>query len=376
MRHDGPVLVGVDGSDSSLHALEWAAAEAATMRRPLRVVCAYSLPSFAAASLDGGYAALDDTAIQEGAKAILAGARRHLPATGVEATTELATGDAAAVLVEMSRESCLAVVGTRGRGGFADRLLGTVSSTLPAHAHCPTVVVPWHGERRGASVPTNPDVEQRVLPVRRIVVGVDGSSQAEIALQVAIEQARAWGSSLTAVTGAPVATAAGLLAWLPAAIDHEQVLADVAEGLNVVVDRALAGDTSLTVRRLVLDGTGAELLTEFSTASDLVVLGSRGRGGFTGMLLGSTSQTVLHHAACPVMIVTSRCRHGAPGGQREGEGQVSDASASATGTGDAGQVDGAAGPGPVRQVDGVTSGEPAGQVDGSAEPEGAQPSGG
>ena len=58
----------------------------------------------------------------------------------------------------------------------------------------------------------------------------------------------------------------------------------------------------------MLDGTGAQLLTEFSTAVDLVVLGSRGRGGFAGLLLGSTSQAVLHHASCPVMVVTTRCK--------------------------------------------------------------------
>ena len=99
----------------------------------------------------------------------------------------------------------------------------------------------------------------------------------------------------------------GVLAWLPAAVDHEQVLRDVTEGLNVVVDRALADVPDLTVRRIALDGTGAELLTEFSVATDLIVVGSRGRGGFAGLLLGSTSQAVLHHSDCPVMVVTNRC---------------------------------------------------------------------
>ena len=114
---------------------------------------------------------------------------------------------------------------------------------------------------------------------------------------------------LTAVAGVPVGSGSGLLAWLPAAIDHEAVLRDIAEGLDVVIDRAMADNPGVEVKRHVLDGTGAELLTEFSTATDLIVVGSRGRGGFAGLLLGSTSQAVLHHSACPVMVVTRRCEN-------------------------------------------------------------------
>ena len=78
--------------------------------------------------------------------------------------------------------------------------------------------------------------------------------------------------------------------------------------VDVVVDRALAGHPGLEVRRHVLDGSGASLLTEFSTAVDLVVVGSRGRGGFAGLLLGSTSDQVVHHAPCPVTVI--RAGHG------------------------------------------------------------------
>jgi nucleotide-binding universal stress UspA family protein len=122
-----------------------------------------------------------------------------------------------------------------------------------------------------------------------------------------MREAKAWGAELTAVAGVPVGSGSGLLAWLPAAIDHEAVLRDIAEGLDVVIDRAVADHPGVEVKRHVLDGTGAELLTEFSTATDLIVVGSRGRGGFAGLLLGSTSQAVLHHSACPVMVVTRRC---------------------------------------------------------------------
>ena len=144
------------------------------------------------------------------------------------------------------------------------------------------------------------------VPAGSVVVGVDGSPPAERALRCAIREAEAWGAELFAVTGVPIASMTGALAWLPSAVDHEQVLSDMQEGLDVVVDRALVDHPGTTVQRRVLDGTGAELLTEFSAATDLVVVGSRGRGGFAGLLLGSTSQAVLHHARCPVMVVTTR----------------------------------------------------------------------
>jgi nucleotide-binding universal stress UspA family protein len=308
------VLVGVDGSAASQHALDWAAAYALRHGFGMHLVCSYTVPSFAASALDGGYAAMDDAAIAEGAKAVLDEAVGRVTPTGVRVTSAVATGDAAAVLVGLSRGAATAVVGTRGKGGFTERLLGTVSSALPAHAHCPTVVVPYRQSRSEGTAPWSrpPEVpgddadraEQR-LPVRRIVVGVDGSPAAERALERAIHEAEVWEAELTAVAGVPISVGGGMLAWLPAAVDHEAVLRDAAEGLDVVVDRALEGH-DLQVRRHVLDGTGASLLTEFSTAVDLVILGSRGRGGFAGLLLGSTSQTVLHHSACPVMVVTAK----------------------------------------------------------------------
>ncbi|KSW14011.1 universal stress protein [Cellulomonas sp. B6] len=304
MTREHEILVGVDGSTASLHALRWAAAEARTRALGLRVLVAYSLPSFTAASLDGGYAALDDETIRVGAQSVLDEALGELGDPGVPVHGRVVTGDAAAALVEESRRVELAVVGTRGRGGFADRLLGTVSSALPAHGWCPTVVVPLRGDD-GHPLPDGEVPPLR--PVRRIVVGVDGSAAAEAALRAAIREAHAWGAELFAVSGVPIASMAGALAWLPAAVDHEQVLGDVREGLDVVVDRALADHPGVTVQRRVLDGTGAELLTEFSDATDLLVVGSRGRGGFAGLLLGSTSQAVLHHARCPVMVVTTRC---------------------------------------------------------------------
>ena len=298
MTEDKVVLVGVDGSPESLGAVDWAVARAARNGWRVHILCAYSLPSFTTASLDGGYAALDDTAIRSGAQAVVDEAVARAQDTGVKVTSSLETGDPTGVLVDLSDEAALAVVGTRGGGGFADRLLGTVSSALPAHSRCPAVVVPRHTE--GAEY----------TPVRRIVVGVDGSDSAHKALRYAVREAEAWGAELTAVAAVPMATGAGALAWLPAAVDREQVLADARAGLDRAVAAALEGHPGVAVRRHALDGNAAQLMSEFSTAVDLVVVGSRGRGGFSGLLLGSTSQGVLSHAACPVMVVPWRVKEG------------------------------------------------------------------
>ncbi|MFV0253583.1 MAG: universal stress protein [Beutenbergiaceae bacterium] len=293
MTHNAVVLVGVDGSEASLRALDWAGAHAQKIGWGVHIVCAYAVPTFAATSLDGGYATLDDEAIREGAQAVLDEATARMAGASVPVTSALVTGDPAGVLVQESKQVRLAVVGTRGRSGFTERLLGTVSSALPAHAHCPTVVVPL---RQEDPVP---------VPVRRIVVGVDGSPSAKGALARAIEEAELWEADLTAVTAIPIGAGAGLLGWLPASVDPETLLADAKAGLDVAVDQALEG-RDLVVRRHALDGVGAALLAEFSTAVDLVVVGTRGRGGFAGMLMGSTSQALLHHSNCPVMVVPAR----------------------------------------------------------------------
>lgn len=296
MTHEAEILVGVDGSPAGEVALEWGLQEARARGWRLRVMCAYSLPSFTAASLDGGYAALDDSTIRDSAQTALDAAVEQVADRGVEVIGTLATGDPVGALIEATSSARLAVIGTRGGGGFTDRLLGTVSTALPAHAHCPVVVVPCRSEE---------SVEVR--PPKRIVVGVDGSPSARVALEAAVTQAHIWGANLVAVAGVPLAHGTGMMAWLPSSVDRGQILADVEAGLRVLVEE-VAGDSGVDIAVHALDGSGSALLAEFSTAVDLVVVGSRGRGGFAGMLLGSTSQSVLHHAECPVLVVPARVK--------------------------------------------------------------------
>ncbi|WP_034284628.1 universal stress protein [Schaalia suimastitidis] len=290
------ILVGVDGSTESLAATSWAADRAKRAGARLHIICTYAIASYSAAALDGGYTALDDQALKRGAEQVVDEAVEHAKKRGAPTVSgSVEPGDPAAILVEMSKEVDMVVVGSRGRGGFADRLLGTVSSALPAHARCPVVVVPRHTSGK------------KFTPVERIVVGVDGSDVASPALCAAVDEAELWDARLTAVSAVPLASGGSMMAWLPTAVDRTALLDDVKEGLTKAVEAAV-GDRDIQVARHALDGSPASLLIEFSTAVDLVVVGTRGSGGFAGVLLGSTSQTVLYHSTCPIMIVPSRRR--------------------------------------------------------------------
>jgi len=300
------IVVGVDGSDQSLCALAWAAREAELRRTPLHVITAYTIPVFAASSMDAGYATLDDQVIREGAEAVLEQAVARLADYAIDIHPSVETGDAAGVLLDLSEEAELLVVGSRGRGGFMGRLLGSVSSAVPAHAKCPSVVVPLACAARlgqpdlevprGKQPPVGPEGEEKV-----VLVGVDGSEQARTATLRAAEQAQRWGYPLKVVCALPPFT--GSLAWVPAPLDREALYADLQEQLDAGTAWLRSHFPGLTITGEVLEGSPIEVLIDATRTAALLVLGTRGRGGFTGMLLGSTSQGVLHHAKGPVMVV-------------------------------------------------------------------------
>ena len=303
------IVVGVDGSDQSTCALLWAAREAERRASPLYVVTAYTVPVFAASSMDAGYATVDDDVIRESAQAVLNDSLTHLEGIAVDVHPRIETGDAAGVLLDLSEEAELMVVGSRGRGGFVGRLLGSVSSALPAHAKCPTAVIPvCTGARLG-----HPELDRKprrdkdrpapeVQPV--VVVGVDGSEQARMASLAAAEEARSRGLALRVICS--VAPFNGSLAWVPAPVDREALHADLAVQLAAGRDWLKSHFPDVDIRVDLVDGPPAEVLIEASASSELLVVGTRGRGGFTGMLMGSTSQGVLHHARGPVLIVPDK----------------------------------------------------------------------
>ncbi|AOZ72969.1 universal stress protein [Boudabousia tangfeifanii] len=284
------IVVGTDGSDESWTVLDWAVGRAKVANAQLQVLVAYNLPSLTPAGMEGGYLMVDDGKLRDLALETAQKACDYAKERGVEATSVVQPGDPAALLLEASNEASLLVIGTTGSQGIADRFLGSVSASLPAKSKCPVVVVP---KFEGGSPFT---------PVKKIVVGVDGSDTALTALRKAVDETELWGAKLQATSAVPFATGNHLMAWMTPSVDRKRVMHDIRVGLDVSVDQVV-GDRDIQVGRHVLDGNPAELLSEFSTAVDLIVVGRRGRGGFAGLLLGSTSHTLLARTTCPVMVV-------------------------------------------------------------------------
>lgn len=288
------IVVGVDGSQQSKCALRWAEREAVRRDSVLNIVSAYTVPVFAASSMDAGYSTLDDDLIRGGAEDIVRQARAELADSQATIRTYIESGDPSGVLLDLSADAELVVVGTRGRGGFVGRLLGSVSSALPAHAKCPTVVVPLSMAKEQQS--------KEESPARKtVVVGVDGSERARSAVLAAADAAVARGLTLRVICAVSPVSAA--LAWMPATVDQEAVLEDVRYQMDVGQRWIQSHYPGLVVETDVISGPPVEVMIRESEHAVLTVTGSRGRGGFAGMLLGSTSQGVLHHSKGPVMVV-------------------------------------------------------------------------
>ncbi|NMN00075.1 universal stress protein [Bifidobacterium sp. DSM 109958] len=292
MINDKAILVGVDGSDASYKATWWAANYAKHAGLTLQIVCAYSLPSYAAVSFDATYTAMgDDNAAHSDAQEILSRAKAIADEQGVEAATLIVTGDPASVFVELSRNYNLIVIGNRGKGGLAERLLGTTSSSLPAYAYCPVVVVPYTDDDGNLMHLNN--------TITKVAVGADESKWGVKALSIAAAFADSWDAELDVISAVPKidgVTGSGT--------DEEHgVMASYLDDLEVRVKPLREEHPNLVINKQLVPGSAVNALTEASHNHDVVIVGSRGRGGFTGLLLGSTSQGLLQHSVSPVYVV-------------------------------------------------------------------------
>ncbi|MBP2368164.1 universal stress protein [Pseudonocardia parietis] len=286
-----PIVVGVDGSASGMDAVRWAAAWAAEQDRPVRLITAVGPAPYQTlgpeALVRENYR---EAALRAAEQQIQAAAGAAAQVVAVERIrTEIRNGTPAEVLHDESIRASMLVVGNRGRGGFRGLLLGSTGVALAAAVRCPLVVV------RGRPAPDGP-----------VVVGVDGSPDSDAALGFAFETAARWGAPLTAVlAGAdPVVDPAVAVVIDRALIEREQ-----RELLAQALTGWLAKFPDVEVRGVVAHGSPAAALIEKTPRARLMVVGSRGRGGLAGLVLGSVSQSLLHHAACPVAVVRASGDH-------------------------------------------------------------------
>ncbi|WP_405093655.1 universal stress protein [Micromonospora sp. NBC_01392] len=280
-----PVVAGVDGSPSSLTAADQAAVAAVARARPLLLVHGYLHPLGYGVPLnpyDLGVPAPTEEAERMLERVAAELADRH---PGLRVEVRQVAGGPGATLVEESRRAELVVVGSRGVGGFAGLLLGSVGAQLAQHGHCPVLVV------RPAEQP---------IPVGGpVLVGVDGSESAAYAVELAADEADRRDAELVLThvrapeRGAPEVAAEATTAER----------AEAAELLGAAAARIRVAHPELRVtERLVVAASPETALRDASADASLVVVGSRGRGGFTGLLLGSVSQALVQHAHCPVLI--------------------------------------------------------------------------
>lgn len=287
------VVVGIDGSDTSLTALEWAVREAARRALPLRVLHAWSVP-IPPVAMGPAVMRPDDDVLRQAASEVLDSAVERARAVDprVEVVGKLEAGPPATLLLEAADHAALLVVGTSGLDTFSEFFLGSISMQCVTHASCPVAVVPRVADLHEAG----PDAG-------RVVVGIDGSPLSVDAAHAAFEAASVRGVGLTLlhVWNAPGYDTAGITLPNTMKLDeaHQDELRDMAETVDGLQEKY----PDVQVEQRLEQGKPGKVLAAASRGAELIVVGSRGHGGFARLMLGSTSHSLLHHAECPVLVV-------------------------------------------------------------------------
>jgi nucleotide-binding universal stress UspA family protein len=284
-----PIVVAVDGSPHSSAAVEWAADESVLRNAPVKLVYAFTpvLETWGrlgpTPEMDRWYRDTARTILSE-SEAIFR-ARRD-DSGDVDVETTLVESAVVPAVIKASEGAQLIVVGSRGLGHLGRLLLGSVSTSVIHHAHCPVAVIPLHDEREGTDQ-------------HPVLLGVDGSEASEAATALAFDEASRRGVGLIALhawsdVGVPPPFMTDW--WYDLQTEECGLLAERLAGWqekypDVHVDR-----------RVVCDGPAHALVAE-SRVSQLVIVGSRGRGGFSGMLLGSVGTAVAQASDAPVIVV-------------------------------------------------------------------------
>lgn len=273
------IVVGYDGSPCGEEALLWAAREATSRRLPLTVCHAWGL----GCAVPRHELAVRALAREAGEEVIARGVRRATDLMGWLPVRPLLTeGPAAAVLCNGSHEAEMVVVGSRGHGGIAEQVIGSVSSQVAACAAGPVVVVRGHW-RPAAGYAPGP-----------VVAGADGSAGSRAAVEFAFTEAALHDTSVLAVCA---------LADAPGTLAGARVLE---EEFHQAIDESEKAHPGTAVQRRVVIGAARPELLYAVKDAQLLVVGSRGRGGLPGMLLGSVGQALISYASCPVTVVHPR----------------------------------------------------------------------
>ncbi len=292
------IIVGIDGSDSSFEALRWAAYEARRRDVGIRVIACYTAPTYG--GLDGAVypSSVDIDVLKEEAEADVRKAMDAVaaidPRIAVDGTTLLSS--AVVGIAESAMAGDEIVVGATGRTGLLNGIIGSVAAGLTHRAHVPVIVVPLGRTSRDPGA------------VKRIVVGVDGSPESLSALAWAYDEALASSAKLTVVHAweYPYDVSGSSLREIRKPMEMAAIK-ELRTSLETLGPRLTDGSVHIRPK-LCEDAPTAALMTEARTA-DLIVVGSRGRGGLRSLLLGSVSRTMLHRALCPVAVVrTTGCR--------------------------------------------------------------------
>ena len=286
------ILVGIDGSEVSLHAVKWAAREAALREAPLVVANVlqrwlFEMPEHARHAEFGRWAREDAARMLDEAAAVARKAARE-----VTVTTRLLAGDARTALLEASAGATMLVVGGRGEGGFVGLLVGSIAHGVAGHSHVPVVVV------------QSPVAD----PGSEVVVGVDGSPSSRAAAERAFAEAQLRGVPVRVVYSWKRYDGIVPDVWIygtaPQLAHEVHVDEDAARKilLDAIAD-AVAEFPDVKVIEQLEVGHPTDVLVHAAKSADLLVVGRRGGGDFPHIRIGSVSHGVLHHTPCPAMIV-------------------------------------------------------------------------
>ena len=293
MTQEDIVVVAVDGSAASHNAVRWAANTANKRGIPLRLASSYTMPQFLyAEGMVPPQELFDDLQSETMEKIDEARAIAHEVAPELKIGHTIAEGSPIDMLLDMSRDVTMIVMGSRGLGGLSGMVMGSVSAAVVSHASCPVVVV-----REDNTV----DESTKYGPV---VIGVDGSDVSQKATEIAFAEADARGAELVAVhTWMDMQVQASLAGLSAAQQQWEEVEREQIDMLTERLQPLTERYPNVEVRKVITRDRPVRALVENSEGAQLLVVGSHGRGGFKGMLLGSTSRALLQSAPCPMMVV-------------------------------------------------------------------------